>query len=127
MPHALQRAWGVHRCCLPACLPACLSAYRLDFEPFAQVVIHNGEEDDAFLVCTAEGVVLENFTLLQLGGYDGTLQVGLTVRPALPPKRVAQAEPVRSYCSSSSFAAHPACREGGWLEGGPVIPPLGAP
>ena len=42
-------------------------------------MLHNGTDDDNFLECTGSEVVFENLTMLQLGGYDGMVQVGADV------------------------------------------------
>ena len=43
------------------------------------VVIYNDAEDDSFFESHGAEVCFENLTLLQLGGYDGIVQVGGTV------------------------------------------------
>ena len=40
-----------------------------------EVVLHNGTDDDNFLECTGAEIAFENLTMLQLGGYDGIVQV----------------------------------------------------
>ena len=38
-------------------------------------MLHNGADDDNFLECTGTEITFENLTMLQLGGYDGIVQV----------------------------------------------------
>ena len=40
--------------------------------------MYNEADDDGFMDCTAKDVVFENMTMLQLGGYDGIVQVSLS-------------------------------------------------
>eukprot|EP00798_Chlamydomonas_sp_ICE-L_P022286 gene22286-29364_t len=41
----------------------------------ADVVIYNDADDDSFIECYGDDVQMENLTLLQLGGYEGIVQV----------------------------------------------------
>ena len=48
----------------------------LSHEPVQDVVLFNQTDDDGFMECTGKEIVFENMTFLQLGGYDGIVQVG---------------------------------------------------
>ena len=48
------------------------------------VVLFNQTDDDGFMECTGREIVFENMTFLQLGGYDGIVQVGQGSKVAGP-------------------------------------------
>jgi hypothetical protein len=43
------------------------------------VVLYNDADDDGFMECMGRDVIFENLTMLQVGGYDGIVKVGVVV------------------------------------------------
>jgi hypothetical protein len=67
------------------------------------VVLFNEADDDGFMDCTAKDITFENMTMLQLGGYDGIVQVGCgCLDSGWPPHRTAMCSPPKAKESKKS-------------------------